>query len=58
MGSKGQWEIFMKSGKVSDYLLYRQMLRSETAQELSAMEDSDASEHRRHSDPRKGDGRE
>ena len=58
MDSEKQWEVFQKSGKISDYLRYRELLLAETAQELTPTEGQDAAEDGRRGDPRKGDGGE
>lgn len=50
--SKELWNTFMQSGKISDYLSYRDAIRTEIA-----MEDKDASEHRGTGDPGEGIGR-
>ena len=58
MDSEIQWGIFLQSGKIADYLRYRELLRAETAQELTPTEGQDAAENGRPGDPRKGDGGE
>ena len=58
MDSEAQWEAFLQSGKISDYLRYRELLRAETAQELTPTEGQNAAENGRRGDPRKGDGGE
>ena len=58
MDSKAHWDSFLKTGRIADYLRYREALRAELAQEFYPTEEQDASEDRRHSDPRKGDGGE
>lgn len=56
MDSRNHWNEFMKSGRISDYLLYRQALAAETALEFGA-ENADADENRRDRDPGKSDAR-
>ena len=56
MDSRNLWNDFMKSGRISDYLLYREALAAETAREFGA-EDAHAAEDRRDRDPRKSDAR-
>ena len=56
MDSRDYWNVFMNSGRISDYLLYRQTLAAETAAEFGA-EDAYAAQDRRDRDPRKGDTR-
>lgn len=34
MNSSTHWESFLKTGRIADYLRYREALRAETAQEL------------------------
>ena len=58
MDSDALWDIFLKSGKISDYLRYRALLLAETARELTPTEGQDAAEDGRRGDPRKGDGGE
>ena len=58
MESDVLWETFLLSGRISDYLNYRQTLREELAQEIQPMEEQDAAEDRRRGDPREGDGGE
>ena len=41
------WNEFSKSGKISDYLQYKQALLVETAQESASSEETYASEYRR-----------
>lgn len=52
------WNEFMKSGKISDYLQYRQTLSAETAEELLPTEELYASQHRRTGCKGKDCGRE
>ena len=56
MDSRDYWNEFMISGRIADYLLYREALASETAAEFGA-EDAYAAQNRRDRDPRKGDAR-
>ena len=49
---------FYKSGKISDYLQYRQHLSFESAKEDAVLEEKYASEHRRIGDNREYNGRE
>ena len=58
MDSGTHWESFLKTGRIADYLRYREALREEMAQEIHPTEEQDASEDRRRGDPRKGNGRE
>ncbi len=58
MDSGTHWESFMKTGRIADYLRYREALRAELAQEYYPMEETHATEDRRRGDPREGDGRE
>ncbi len=59
MDSSTHWESFLKSGRIADYLRYREALRAELAQESYPTEEMrNASEDRRRGDPRKGDGGE
>lgn len=57
MDSSTHWESFLKTGRIADYLRYREALRAELAQESYPTEETHASEDRRRGDPRKGDGR-
>ena len=41
------WNKFSKSGKISDYLQYKDALSTETAQESTTSEETYASEYRR-----------
>lgn len=56
MDSDALWETFLLSGRISDYLRYRETLRAELAQEIQPTEEQDAAEDRRLGDPREGDG--
>lgn len=58
MDSGTHWESFLKTGRIADYLRYREALRAELAQEFYFTEDKDAAEDRRRGDTREGDGRE
>ena len=58
MDSGTHWASFLKTGRIADYLQYREALRAELAQEFYPMEETNASEDRRRGDPREGDGRE
>ncbi len=58
MDSAALWDAFLKSGKIADYLRYRETLSAELAEEFYPMEEQDAAENGRRGDPRKGDGRE
>ena len=58
MDSGTYWESFLKTGRIADYLRYREALRAELAREFYPTEETHASEDRRRGDPRKGDGRE
>lgn len=58
MDSGKHWESFLKTGRIADYLRYREALRAELAQEYYPTEEKDAAEDRRRGDPREGDGRE
>lgn len=40
------WNSFLNSGKISDYLQYRQALLQESATESTVLEENDAPEHR------------
>lgn len=52
------WNEFLKSGRISDYLQYRQTLSEETAEENLPSEELYASEHRRTGGNGKEYGRE
>ncbi|MBQ3150874.1 MAG: hypothetical protein IJB86_06480 [Clostridia bacterium] len=58
MNSTFFWNEFLKSGKISDYLQYRQHLSFESAKEDAVLEEKYASEHRRIGDNREYNGRE
>ena len=58
MDSRTHWESFLKTGRIADYLRYREALRAELSQEFYPTEEENASEDRRLGDPREGDGRE
>ena len=50
------WNRFSESGKISDYLQYKQALLVETAQESASSEETYASEYRRTGSERKDIG--
>ena len=54
--SKLYWNTFMTSGRIADYLRYREALAAETARE-SAPEEPDAHQDRRDRHSREGDAR-
>ena len=58
MDSEKQWEEFLRSGMIADYLRYRALLLAESAQELTPTEGQNAAEDGRRGDSRKGDGGE
>lgn len=58
MDSGKHWESFLKTGRIADYLRYREALREELAQEFYPTEETNAIKDRRRGDPREGDGRE
>ena len=52
------WNGFLRTGNISDYLNYRELLRLESSGELTpGEEDSDAPEHKGNSDKGDSDGR-
>jgi hypothetical protein len=58
MDSGTHWNLFYQTGRIADYLRYREALRAETARESDPTEETHATEDRRRGDPREGDGRE
>lgn len=58
MNSDELWNTFLESGRITDYLHYREAIRQEMAAELPGAEDIHEFEHGRHRDSGKGDRRE
>ena len=58
MNSDELWNKFLESGRIKDYLRYRESIQEELALEPLATEEANESEHGRHRDPGEGDGRE
>ena len=56
MDSRNHWNDFMKSGRIADYLLYREALAAETAREFGA-EDVHAAQNGRDRHSGKSDAR-
>ena len=54
MASKDDWDAFIQSGRIADYLLYRAHLAAETAAESDAAEEFYAHQDRRARDRREG----
>ncbi|MGN0635201.1 MAG: hypothetical protein ACI4I5_03175 [Acutalibacteraceae bacterium] len=52
------WNKFLESGRITDYLRYRESIQEELALEPLATEEANESEHGRDRDPGEGDGRE